>query len=48
MLGVDTLESDLTVLPEEVASISIGSDESETAKVRKMQAMWRKQELHAQ
>ena len=41
-------ESDLTVLPEEVALISIGSDESETAKLRKMKAVMRKKELHAQ
>ena len=41
-------DSDLTVLPEEVALISIGSDDSETAKLRKMKAVMRKKDLHAQ
>ena len=41
-------ESDLTVLPEEVALISVGSDDSETTKLRKMKAVMRKKELHQQ
>ena len=39
-------ESDMTVLPEEVCEISIGSDESATAKARKDRAAKRKKDLY--
>jgi hypothetical protein len=38
-------ESDMTVLPEEVCVVSIGSDDSATAKIRKERAIKRKKEL---
>jgi len=38
-------ESDITVLPEEVCVVSIGSEDSATAKLRKERAIKRKKEL---
>ena len=40
--------SDLTVLPEEVCVVSIGSDDSEKGKLRKQKAIKRKKDLQAQ
>lgn len=38
-------ESDVTVLPEEVCVVSIGSEDSERAKLRKERAIKRKRDL---
>ena len=40
--------SDMTVLPEEVCVVSIGSDDSVTARLRKEKALKRKRDLHEQ
>ena len=44
----DSTESDITVLPEEVCVISIGSDDSDRARIRKEKAQKRKRELQQQ
>lgn len=48
VIDTESAESDLTVLPEEVCVVSIGSEDSETTRLRREKALRRRRDLQAQ
>ena len=45
VMDTESAESDLTVLPEEVCVVSIGSEDSETTRLRREKALRRRRDL---